>query len=142
MAWQGPLVAELNSFFLINVFKLPRTHWFNFMRVFLLLLAACPATMEWYWYINNKSSRIGHHAWLMFMTVLVELFLCVRYSVDLNVFESYWPPREVLIPWLAFGALYGFYFLVHCWRYYRLGQGRPTAFMAFGFQMRRLHPAP
>lgn len=67
------------------------------------------------------SPRIGHHFWLLFMTVLVEFFMALKYAHELDIIKSYWPPLGILLPWVAFFALYSVFFLARCWQFYFLG---------------------
>merc|ERR1712232_480830 len=130
-SWQVPLLAELNSFFLINVFKIPRGHWFNYIRQCMLLLMACPTTAEWYWYVHSSRGRIGHHYWLMFLTVATESYMAVKYSVDLAVFSSFVPPAGIWIPWLCFSTLYGTYMALYTYQFYRLRIPEPRPWLRF-----------
>merc|ERR1740121_1975993 len=80
--WLVMAVAEVNSFFLINILHLPRNHPFNITRQVLLCLCAVPAVEEWYEYTRHsrahnlgrewfeyteqfkgRKPRIGHFTW-------------------------------------------------------------------------------
>jgi len=126
LGWQLPMLAELNSFFLINVFKLPRGHPFNYLRQFFFLFMACPAIAEWYWYVHSEKGRIGHDTWLTFMTVLVELMMAVKYSMSFNTFRSYAPSWDIAIPWIISSSLFSVSFFGTCYHYYVLGKDRTS----------------
>ena len=70
--WLACMVLEVNSFFLINVLRLPRAHYFNFLRQFLMLWTAGPVAAEWYEYCKGRMPRLGHCTWLMGMNCLIE----------------------------------------------------------------------
>jgi len=122
LIWMITLVAEVNSFFLINILHLPRAHPFNYARQVLLCLTAVPAVSEWYWYTKGRMARIGHSTWLLAVTVSVELLLVVKYSVGLGHVKRAAAPPAIWAPWVAYLLLFSLYFALHCWYFYGANQ--------------------
>ena len=135
--WIAMLVGEINSFFLINIFQLPRDHAFNVLRQVFFCLTALPACEEWYEFTRHvrarttgratreyrrqyagRKPRIGQSAWLLGVTAWIETAAIVKYAKAFDLFSKageftvrYWGP------WVASGALFGAYLSVHCWWY-------------------------
>ena len=51
--WIIMCIGEVNSFFLINIFQLPRNHTFNIARQVFFCFASLPACEEWYEYTRH-----------------------------------------------------------------------------------------
>lgn len=144
--WIVMAVGEVNTFFLMSIFHLPRNHWFNVARQVLLCFCAVPAVEEWYEYTrhsrrhyfgNTKASqaawdeylaqykgrqpRIGHFTWLLGITVCVETLCILKYS-ERNMWNAR-PGPEVWGPWVAFFCLFTVYFVARCYFFYWCGTG-------------------
>jgi hypothetical protein len=144
--WIVMAVGEVNSFFLINILGLPRDHTFNSARQALLCLCAVPAVEEWYEYTrhvrarnlrtlgedwfeflqqytdakgNIRPPRLGQFTWLLSITVCIETAAVIKYSVAKGILKSKTPGPEIWHPWAAFFALFGLYFVIHCYLFYR-----------------------
>lgn len=133
--WIAMMFGEINSFFLINIFQLPRDHTFNVARQVFFCLTALPACEEWYEYTrcvrvrttgidvseeyrakySGRKPRIGQSAWLLGVTCSLETMAIMKYGRSFDLFSragsftpKYWGP------WAASGALFGIYFAIHC----------------------------
>lgn len=137
--WVMMCMGEVNSFFLINIFQLPRDHAFNVFRQVFFCLAALPACEEWYEYTRHvrvyntgyvtkeykekylgRKPRIGQTVWLLIITISLETAAILKYSLALNLFSKattfdarYWGP------WATSSVLFLSYFTIHCWYFYR-----------------------
>lgn len=139
--WIVMAVGEVNSFFLMSIFQLPRNHWFNPARQVLLCCCAVPAVEEWYEYTrhsrrhylgNTKASqaawdeylsqykgrqpRIGHFTWLLGITVCVETVCILKYSESRKWNAR--PGPDVWGPWVGFFCLFTVYFFARCYFFY------------------------
>jgi len=145
VVWMIMAVAEVNSFFLINILHLPRNHPFNYIRQSLLCLLAVPACEEWYEYTRHarahmlgkewfeyttqfkgRKPRIGHSCWLMGMTVIIETMAVIKYGISLGHVKNARPGPEIWLPWAASLSLFTTYFALHCWFFYGKQRTLPT----------------
>eukprot|EP00929_Paragymnodinium_shiwhaense_P077172 TRINITY_DN39726_c0_g1_i2.p1 TRINITY_DN39726_c0_g1~~TRINITY_DN39726_c0_g1_i2.p1 ORF type:complete len:495 (+),score=57.65 TRINITY_DN39726_c0_g1_i2:89-1573(+) len=141
--WLVMMLGEVNSFFFINILSLPRDHPFNVVRQVLMCLTAVPAVEEWYEYTRHaraeyttqytfgqewleyrklyegRKPRIGHFAWLMTLTVVMETAAIVRYGIQLKKVQFRYPGVETWGPWAVSASMFLLYFLIHCWLFYR-----------------------
>mmetsp|Transcript_25569 Transcript_25569/g.75393 ORF Transcript_25569/g.75393 Transcript_25569/m.75393 type:complete len:585 (+) Transcript_25569:2056-3810(+) len=139
--WIAMMIGEINSFFLINIFQLPRDHIFNVVRQVFFCLTALPACEEWYEYTRHvrahmsgvvishghraeysggRKPRIGQSAWLLGVTCGLETMAIAKYGRSFDLFSraSSFTPRY-WGPWAASGTLFGIYFATHCVRFRR-----------------------
>merc|ERR1712060_177632 len=66
--WIIMAIGEVNSFFLINIFHLPRNHPFNPARQVLMCLCAVPACEEWYEYTRHVRAHYLDKEWFEYTT--------------------------------------------------------------------------
>ncbi|KAL7527970.1 hypothetical protein ACHAWF_002383 [Thalassiosira exigua] len=137
--WIAMAIGEVNSFFLINIFQLPRDHAFNVLRQVFFCFAALPACEEWYEYTRHvrvynggfatkeyaekysgRQPRIGQTVWLLSVAIGLETAAVVKYSLALDLFSQ---SREFDVrfwgPWASSALLFSTYFGTHCWYFYR-----------------------
>ncbi|KAL7719121.1 Phosphatidylserine synthase [Entamoeba marina] len=74
-------LLDLNSFFLKSELWLKPTHYFNYIRVFILVFEAALTFRQCYQYIIDKETKdIGSCTWIMGLTLLLESILCFKWG--------------------------------------------------------------
>lgn len=77
------LADELNVFYLKYLLWIPPPHWINTARITLHAFMGAVAVRETYQYFTDpKCKRLGAQAWLMILTIIVEILICIKWSYN------------------------------------------------------------
>lgn len=122
LVWMVMALGEVNSFFLLNIIRLPNDHLFNKVRQMLLVFTAMPAVAEWYHFQKGHTQRIGHFMWLITVTVILETAAIARYWIMLPHLKKELPGFAIWAPWTGFVLIFSVYFGLHCVRCLKMKQ--------------------
>ncbi|ORX63009.1 PSS-domain-containing protein, partial [Hesseltinella vesiculosa] len=95
--------CELNCFYLKYLLWVPPEHPLNTYRLILMFLFALPGARDVYQYLaDQKTNRLGAHAWLFICNIMTETLICLKFSE--NEFNTP-APMFVKVSWSVFFAI-------------------------------------
>lgn len=79
--WQ---ITELNTFFLKHIFEVPPAHQLSLIRLTLISFIVAPSIRQFYIYVTDTRVKIlGTQCWVFGLIMFTELFICIRFGLDL-----------------------------------------------------------
>jgi phosphatidylserine synthase 2 len=116
VTWLCSIVIEFNAFVILHGLVVRPSHWIQTARLFLIGAQAAQSVPEWYEYVRGGTQRIGHNCWLMFVTMILELILGLRYGKGGASYGDKTIPTDILIIWALYLGLSGTWLLISSYR--------------------------
>lgn len=107
------LLCDFNAFAIKYILWIPPRNPLNTFRLLLLWAIGMCGSREFYEYTTNpKVKRLGHHAWLAGMIILVEVMVWWKYGRSVGEWTNPFP-WSVIVGWIVASGLFGAWVVYH-----------------------------
>eukprot|EP00397_Hematodinium_sp_SG-2012_P039219 GEMP01042787.1.p1 GENE.GEMP01042787.1~~GEMP01042787.1.p1 ORF type:complete len:474 (+),score=21.71 GEMP01042787.1:86-1507(+) len=109
------VLVEMNTFLINITLKITSSHMLTGLRCSMMILVAIPAIHEWHLYVTGAEARIGYNIWTLIIILVLELSICIKYSLSIGIWERAMieTPAGVLWSWTGFLLLQFIYIVLH-----------------------------